>query len=42
MLNAEVQLTTAQTNEVQARYDYYTSIAQLDYSTGKQGGLDAG
>ncbi|MCL5105627.1 MAG: TolC family protein [Armatimonadetes bacterium] len=42
VLNAEVQLTTARTNEVQARYDYYTSIAQLNYAVGKQGGLDAG
>lgn len=38
LLNAEVQLITAQTNEVQARYDYYTALAQLDYATGKQGG----
>lgn len=38
ILNAEVQLITAQTNEVQARYDNYTAIAQLEYATGKQGG----
>jgi outer membrane protein len=37
LLNAEVQLITAQANEVQARYDYYTAIAQLDYATGKGG-----
>lgn len=41
ILNAQLQLTTAQTNQVQARYDYYTSIAQLEYAVGKQGGLDA-
>lgn len=38
MLNAEVQLTTAQSNAVQARYDYYTAIAQMEYAVGKQGG----
>ena len=34
LLNAEVQLVTAQTNEVQARYDYYTAVAQMNYATG--------
>lgn len=34
ILNAEVQLTTAEASEVQARYDYYTALAQLDYATG--------
>jgi len=34
LLNAEVQLTTAEANEVQARYDYYTALAQLDYAIG--------
>jgi len=38
MLMAEVQLITAQTNEVQARYDYYVSIAQMNYATGTIGG----
>ncbi len=37
LLNAELQLVTARTNEVQARYDYYTSIAQLEYAIGEQG-----
>lgn len=41
LLNAELQLTTAQTNEVQARYDYYTAISQMDYATGKQGEVNA-
>lgn len=35
LINAELQVITAQTNEVQARYDYYTAISQLDYVTGK-------
>ncbi|MDH7601362.1 MAG: TolC family protein [Armatimonadota bacterium] len=34
MLNAEVQLVTAQTGQVQAQYDYYVAIAQLKYATG--------
>lgn len=34
MLNAEVQLVTAQTNEVQAQYDYYVAIAQMKHATG--------
>ena len=38
MLNAEVQVVTAQSNDVQARYDYYTAIAQMEYALGKQGG----
>lgn len=37
-LNAQVQLTTAQSNAVQARYDYYTAIAQMNYAIGSQGG----
>lgn len=41
LLNAEVQLTTAQSNAVQARYDYYTAIAQMEYAVGKQGGPNA-
>lgn len=41
LLNAEVQLTTAQSNLVQSRYDYYTAIAQMDYAVGKQGGPNA-
>jgi len=40
-LNAQVQLTTAQSNAVQARYDYYAAIAQMDYAVGKQGGSNA-
>lgn len=42
LLNAELQVITAQTNDVQARYDYYTALAQLNYSTGKQVVADAG
>jgi len=41
LLNAEVQLTKAQSNLVQARYDYYVAIAQMDYSVGMQGGFNA-
>lgn len=41
ILNAEVQLVTAQANAVQARYDYYDAMAQMDYSVGKQGGFNA-
>lgn len=41
MLNAEVQLITAQSNTVQARYDYYIAIAQMNYSVGMQGGFNA-
>jgi len=37
LLNAEVQVVTAQSNDVQARYDYYTAIAQVDYATGSRG-----
>jgi len=37
LLNAQVTLTTASSNAVQARYDYYTALAQLDYAMGKQG-----
>ena len=38
LLNAEVQTVTAQSNDVQARYDYYNAIAQMEYAVGKQGG----
>lgn len=41
LLNAQLQLVTAQSNAVQARYDYYDAIAQMDYSVGKQGGFNA-
>lgn len=41
MLNAEVQLITAQSNSVQARYDYYIAMAQMDFSVGTQGGFNA-
>jgi outer membrane protein len=37
LLNAEVQVVTAQTNQVQARYDLYTAIAQLQFAVGNQG-----
>ena len=36
LLNAEVQRVTAETNEVQARYDYYTAISQLEYAVGSK------
>lgn len=39
LLNAQVSLTDANSNAVQARYDYYTALAQLDYALGKQGGF---
>jgi outer membrane protein TolC len=39
LLNAQSQVVTAQSNAVQARYDYYTSMAQLQYAIGKQGEL---
>jgi len=38
LLNAQVTLTTAGSNAVQARYDYYTALAELDYAMGKVGG----
>jgi outer membrane protein len=37
LLNAEVQVIIAQSNDVQARYDYYIAVAQLDYAVGKSG-----
>jgi len=40
LLNAELQVVTAQTNAVQARYDYHIAMAQLEYAIGKQGGLN--
>ncbi|HUV05390.1 MAG TPA: TolC family protein [Armatimonadota bacterium] len=39
LLNAQFEVVTARSNAVQARYDYYTSIAQLEYAIGKPGGL---
>lgn len=39
LLNAEVQVITAQSDDVQARYDYYIAIAQIDYAVGKRGGI---
>ncbi|MEN6372930.1 MAG: TolC family protein [Armatimonadota bacterium] len=38
LLNAEVQFVTAQSDDVQARYDYYIAVAQMEYAVGKQGG----
>ncbi len=35
MLNAEAQLVSAQSSLVQARYDYYIAVAQLEYALGK-------
>lgn len=37
LLNAEVQVITAESDNVQARYDYYIAIAQMEYAVGKQG-----
>lgn len=42
LLNAELQLVTAQTNLVQSRYDYQTAIAQMDFAVGKDGGMNGG
>jgi outer membrane protein TolC len=42
LLNAELQVVTAQSNAVQARYDYYISLAQMDFAVGRQGGFNAG
>jgi len=39
LLNAQVQLVTAQSNQAQSRYGYYTSLAQLEYATGAWGGI---
>jgi outer membrane protein TolC len=36
LLNAEVQLVTARSSEVRARYDYYTAVAQLEYAVGSR------
>lgn len=41
LVNAQVELTTAQSNAVQARYDYYVAQAQLAYAVGTQGESDA-
>lgn len=41
LLNAQIDVATAQSNAVQARYDYYTAFAQLEYAIGTQGGLYA-
>ncbi|MEN6520680.1 MAG: TolC family protein [Armatimonadota bacterium] len=35
LLNAEVQVITAQSDDVQARYDYYIAVAQMEYAVGK-------
>lgn len=40
LLNAQVQLVSAQSDAVQARYDYYTFLAQLEFALGIQGGLN--
>jgi outer membrane protein len=37
LLNAEVQVVTAQTNLVQAQYDLYIAMAQLDFAVGRNG-----
>jgi outer membrane protein len=35
LLNAEVQVTTAESDSVQAKYDYCIAAAQMDYAIGK-------
>lgn len=35
LLNAEVQVTTAESDSVQAKYDYCIAIAQMEYAIGK-------
>ena len=35
LLNAEVQVITAQSDDIQARYDYYIAAAQMQYAVGK-------
>lgn len=37
LLNAQLELTTAQSNAVQARYDYLTALAQLHFAMGAEG-----
>jgi outer membrane protein len=37
LLNAEVQVVTAQSDDVAARYDFYEAIAQLQYAVGSNG-----
>jgi len=39
LLNAQLEVVTAQSSAVQARYDYYVSMAQLEYAMGRSGGL---
>jgi outer membrane protein len=39
LLNAELQVVTAQSDDVQACYDYYIAAAQMDYAVGRQGGV---
>ncbi|MCE5324297.1 TolC family protein [bacterium] len=39
VLNAESQHVSAQSDYVQAKYDYLLAISQLEYMTGKQGGI---
>jgi outer membrane protein len=37
LLNAQLEVTTAQSNAVQAQYDYLTALAQLHYAMGNEG-----
>lgn len=39
LLNAQAQAVAAKSDDVQARYDYYTAVAQMEYAVGTQGGL---
>lgn len=37
LLNAEVQVVTAESDDVQSRYDCYIAASQMDYAVGRQG-----
>jgi outer membrane protein TolC len=37
LVNAQLSAATAQSNAVQAQYDYLTALAQLQFATGQQG-----
>ncbi|MHB1458896.1 MAG: TolC family protein [Armatimonadota bacterium] len=41
LLNAEVQLITAQSNTIRSRYQYFIALAQMDYAVGLDGGSNA-
>jgi outer membrane protein TolC len=39
LLNAQLEVTTAESNAVQAQYDYVAALAQLHYAMGREGGI---